>query len=81
LLYVLFSLFEALLVTSVVALYCTDPRGNPVLDDAAGLTFWFAFFGLLTVTFILRKTARRLAVVGWLSLFGGFWSLAMHPPI
>ncbi len=81
LLHVLFCLFETLLITSVVVLFCTDPRRGSGIDDAAGLTFWFAFIGLFTVSFILRRVARRLAVLGWLSLFGGFWSLAMLPVV
>ena|SRR5437879_6260083 len=81
LLYVLFFLFETLLVASVVVLFCTDPRRRSGVDDAAGLTFWFAFVGLFIVCFILRRACRRLTVIGWLSLFAGFWSLALFPVV
>ena len=79
LLCVLFCLFETLLVASVIILLFTEPRRRPV-TDAAGLTFWFAFVGLFAVTLILRRAAPRLAVIGWLTLLGGFWSLAFVPP-
>lgn len=75
LLYVLFCLFEALLLASVIVIACTDPRRDLPIRDAAGLTFWFAFVGLFTVCFTLKRAARRLAVIGWLTLFGGFWYL------
>ena len=81
LLYVLFCLFETLLVASVVILFCIDPRRRSGIDDAAGLTFWFAFIGLFIVCFILRRACRRLAVIGWLTLFAGFWSLALFPVV
>jgi hypothetical protein len=81
LLFVLFWLFELLLCTSVVVLRFTDPRKIMPSSDTAGVTFWFAFLGLFVVTFILRKTADKLAVIGWLSLFVGFWSLALLPAL
>ncbi len=81
LLYVLFCLFEMLLIASVVVLACTDPRRGLPVTDAAGLTFWFAFVGLFVVCFILRRSVRRLAVIGWLTLFVGFWFLALMPVV
>ena len=77
LLYVLFGLFETLLIAFVILLACIDPRRGLPASDAAGLTFWLAFVGLFTVCFILRRAARRLAVIGWLTLFAGFWYLAL----
>jgi len=79
LLYVLFALFEVLFVASVIVLACIDPRRGLPVSDAAGLTFWFTFVGLFIVSFILRRVARKLAVIGWLTLFGGFWGLALMP--
>ncbi len=79
LLYVLFWLFEFLLIASALVLVLTDPRQNPPASEVAGLTFWFAFVGLFTVSFILRRAARRFAVIGWVSLFVGFWGLAAIP--
>jgi len=81
LLYVLFALFETLLLSSVIVLLCTHPRRGLPITDAAGLTFWFAFVGLFAVCFILRRACRRLAVIGWLTLFVGFWGLALMPVV
>jgi hypothetical protein len=79
LLIVLFWLFELLLVAAVATIFCIDSRRWSPVQDAAGLTFWFAFIGLFTVSFVLRRTCRRLAIIGWFSLFLGFWSLALLP--
>jgi hypothetical protein len=81
LLYVLFALFETLLVASIVLLACIDPRSRSPFTDAAGVLYWFAFIGLFTVCFILRRTARRLAVIGWLSLFGGILAALLMPAV
>ena len=82
LLYVLFCLFETLLVASVIVLALTEDRHivSPS-SEAAGLMFWFSFVGLFTVCFILRRAVRILAVIGWLTLFGGFWFLASVPTL
>lgn len=79
LLRVLWCLFEVLLIVAVVTAFCLDHHRRSSLDDAVGLTFWFAFVGLFTVSFILRRACRRLANIGWISLFIGFWSLALMP--
>ena len=79
LIYVLFALFEFLFIASVILLACIDRRRGLPVSDAAGLTFWFAFVSLFIVSFILRRAARRLAVIGWLTLFAGFWGLALMP--
>ena len=81
LLYVLFWLFESLLVVTVVIGLSIDRRKSPDLAEAAGLTFWFVFLGLFTVSFVLRRACRRLAILGWVSLFAGFWSLALLPVV
>jgi hypothetical protein len=72
--YVLFWLFEALLIASALLLLLIDPRRGLPVSDAAGLTFWFAFAGLFTISFLFRRVARRLAIIGWWTLFIGFWS-------
>jgi hypothetical protein len=77
--YVPFCLFETLFIASVIVLACTDPRRSLFVSDAVGLIFWFAFTGLFIASFILRRAGRRLAVIGWLTLFGGFWGLAFTP--
>jgi len=75
----LFGLFESLFLASVVIAFCLDPRSRPGIEDAAALAFWFAFIGLLVVSFILRRARRRLAVIGWLTLFLGTLSLMLFP--
>jgi len=77
--YVLFWLFETLLIASGTALAVIDPRRGLLVSDAAGLTFWFAFVGLFTASFVLRRAARRLAVIAWWTLFVVFWGLAAMP--
>jgi hypothetical protein len=77
--YILFFLFESLFLAAVTVGFCVDPRKSPGIGEAAGLTFWFAFIGLFTISLILRRACRRLAVIGWISLFIGFWSMAMLP--
>ena len=81
LLYVLFWLFETLLVAVVVIVFCIDPRKSPGVAEAAGLTYWFAFLGLFAASFIVRRTCRRLAVIGWISLLVWFWSMALWPVV
>ena len=81
LVYVLFYLFEMLLIASVVVLIATDPRAGLAITYTAGTTFWFAFVGLFTLSLILRKAARRLAVIGWVTLFIGFWSTVLFPVV
>jgi hypothetical protein len=70
LLIVLFFLFETLFLVSVVTPFCIDPRRNPQIRDADGITFLFSFVGLLIVCFLLRRIARPFAIAGWLTLFG-----------
>jgi hypothetical protein len=80
LLYVLFCLFETLLIASVVLIaFFLDSHRDSLVNEAAGITFWFSFVGLFTTCFFLRRVARRLAVIGWLTLFIGFWGLALVP--
>lgn len=81
LLYVLFCLFEILLIASIIVLVISDPRARLLVTTAAAVTYWFAFVGLFAVCFILRHAAPRLAVVGWLSLFAAFWSGALMPTV
>jgi hypothetical protein len=78
-LHVLFYLFEALLIASIIVLACVDPRGNLPASDAAGVAFLVSFVGLFAVCFFLRRNAHRLAIIGWLTLFVGFWYLIFTP--
>jgi hypothetical protein len=79
LLIVLFFFFEVLLVASVVVLLCIGRRRSSGIDDAAAIAFWFSFAGQLVVCFFLRRMARPLAVIGWITLFVGFWGLTLLP--
>jgi hypothetical protein len=79
LLIVLFFLFETLFLASVVALFLFDRRWNLQISAAAGIGFWFSFIGQLVVCFLLRRSVRRLAIIGWITLFVGFWGLAFFP--
>ena len=81
LLCVLFCLFESLFLTSVLIAFCLDPRRRSGIEGASGLAFWFAFIGLFVVSFILRRAHRRLAVIGWLTLFLGILSLMLFPVV
>lgn len=75
----LFYLFEVLLVASVATEFCVDPPVESAVDLAAGFTFWLAFIGQLIVCFLLRRVARRHAVIGWITMFVIFWSLLLFP--
>ena len=79
LLIVLFFLFETLFLASVVSGICFDRRWNPQISTAGGITFWFSFVGQLVVCFLLRGSVRRLAIIGWITLFVGFWGLSFFP--
>jgi hypothetical protein len=81
LLSVLFFIFEALFVASVVILTRIDIREMTVWTEADGVAFWFSFVGLLVVSFLLRRTARHLAVIGWITLVVGFLFAAFLPAI
>jgi hypothetical protein len=68
---VLFFIFEALYVSSDVIIYCTDSPFQPeLLNAAAQVTFMYSFVGLLIASFLLRQSARHLANIGWITLFG-----------
>ncbi len=69
---ILFWIFEGLFVASEVALFCTDSPFHPGLINAVAAVAWTAsFFGLVVVSFLLRRSARYLANIGWLTLGGG----------
>jgi hypothetical protein len=77
----LFYLFEAQLAASVITLFCVDPRAMSGIDDAAGIVLGFSFIGQLIVCFFLRRTDRRLALIGWLSLLAAFLSGLLMPAV
>jgi hypothetical protein len=77
LLIVLFYLFETLLIASVVTHLSINPRRDLRIDDMAGITFLFAFAGQLVVCFFLRRIARPLAKLGWLTLLVTFFGMML----
>jgi len=79
--YALFGVFEVLLLVSVVALWCMDPRRMSGLDDAAGITLWFSFLGLSVVSWLLRRVAPRVARVGLITVVGSFIACAVLPAV
>ncbi len=79
--YALFAIFEALLLGSVVMLWCIDPRRMSGFDDAAGITFWFSFLGVSVLCWLLRDVAPRLVRVGMITLLAGFSACACLPAV
>ncbi len=68
----LFWIFEGLFLASEVALFCTNSAFHPGPVYAVAAIVWMAsFFGLVVVCFLLRRPARYLANIGWLTLGGG----------
>jgi hypothetical protein len=78
---VLFYLFETMLLVSVLLHWSIDPRRQSQLDEASGITFLYSFVGQLIVCFLLRRTARDLALIGWITLTGAFLSSMFLPAI
>jgi hypothetical protein len=81
LLHVLFALFETLYVVSIVVLWSVDPRRMSSVSDAAGITFFFSFAGLLAMWWLLRRVAPRLAGIGLLSALLGFLATMLLPAV
>jgi len=79
--FVIFGVFEALLLGAVVVHWSVDPRGLSGLDDAAGVTFWFSFLGLSIVSWLLRRGAPRLAVVGFATVLTCFVVCSFLPAV
>jgi hypothetical protein len=76
---ILFFIFETLFVASVIIFTQIDFHERLAWSDAAGITFWFSFFGLFVISFLLRRTSRYLTIIGWVTLFAGFWFVALLP--
>jgi len=81
LLYVLFAIFEALLVTAVVVVWSVDPRRMSGVDEAAGIALFFSMIGLSILCWLLRRPAPRLARLGWVSVLLGFAACALLPAV
>src|SRR5579871_2135615 len=81
LLCILFAVFEATLLTSVVILWSADPRQMEGTDTSAGIAFGFSFLGLLAVSLLLRRVLPRLARFGFVSLIFGFFASMLLPAV
>jgi hypothetical protein len=81
LLSVLFYVFETLFAASAGAMFFVDWREGGAWEEAVGAAYLFSFVGLFVVSFRLRRVSRRLANVGWLTLFIGFWSMVLVPTL
>jgi len=72
LLRILFFVYEAALVASFAANEVLWHRYHRAARDASlifGLTFLISLAGLLVVSFRLRRAARLLALIGWITAF------------
>ena len=68
---VLFWIFEVAFVASDVVIFLTDSPFHPETINAAAQIIWLAsFVCLFVVSFILKRSARYLANIGWLTLTG-----------
>lgn len=79
--YALFAVFEAILLTSAVMLWCIEPRRMSGLDGAAGTAFWFSFAGLSVVSWLLRRAAPRVSIVGFITVVGSFIACSLLPAV
>ncbi|MFM1943630.1 MAG: hypothetical protein RI897_2612 [Verrucomicrobiota bacterium] len=81
-LYVLFAIFEPMVLLAVVVLWCVDPRSmSGLLHDTAGTVYWLSLGGLLVVSRLLQREAARLARVGLITAVGGFIACSLLPAI
>ena len=80
---VLFWIFEVLFVASSVTLICKDWRfqHQAFWFVVANITFIFSFVGLLVASFLLRRSARYLANIGWLTLTGAILFAMAFPEL
>ena len=79
--YVLFAIFEPLLLCSVVVLYSSDPRRRPILDAAAGVTSLFSVLALSILCWIFRRNAERLAALGLITVLVCIFALGLLPAV
>ena len=79
--YALFTIFETLLVVSIVVTWTVDPRKMSPYNDAAGVAGLFGFTGLLAIWWILRRAMPRLSKVALLSALLGFLPFMLLPAI
>jgi len=81
LLYVLFTMFEMLLWSSVVLVRLVDPRGVSGVDNTVGVIFLFSLVGLLIVSWLLKRVTPRMATIGFFSVLTGFIAFMFLPSV
>jgi hypothetical protein len=69
---ILYCIFEVLFIASVIVLIDENFTWTVGWNDVGRITFWFSFIGLFVVSLLLRRSARYLAIIGWISLFAGY---------
>jgi hypothetical protein len=79
--YVLFALFEILLLSAVLVIWSFNPRRMSWVEDAAGITACFSMVGLSIVSWLLRRAAPRVARVGWISVLAGLAASCLLPAV
>ena len=66
----LFYICEAVFVASFTGMLSESAHApGPNASMAFVIAFWLALLALLVVCFVLRRTARQLAVIGWTTAF------------
>jgi FtsH-binding integral membrane protein len=78
----LFFICEAAFVTSFTLIevqWLMSPNTDP--GAISVLIFWISLVALLIVCFCLRRKARRLAVIGWITAFILFWWVLLTPEL
>ena len=75
-----FFTFETIFVASFIAGQIFVRKHDPVAR-AFGLVFVVSLAGLLIVCFCLRRSARKLAVISWITAFVLFWVGAFTPEL
>ena len=84
LLRILFFICEAVFIASFAANEVLWHRYHRAATDTSvvfGFTFLISLAALLVVCFCLRRTARLLAVIGWITAFVLFWYAALTPEL
>lgn len=79
--FVLLTMFEVLLVASIVATWTIDPRRMRGYHDVAGIAGLFGVVGLLAIWWLLRRVMPRLARIALLNALVGFVLSMLLPAI
>jgi hypothetical protein len=79
--YALFTIFETLLVASIVVTWTIDPRKMRLYNDAAGIAGLCGFVGLLLIWWLVRRAMPRLGKAALLSAVLGILPFMLLPAI